>query len=83
MPPWLKYSLMFGGGLFFLKLFSDSQKLVAQIRAQAAAVKPTLTIGGKQLPIPVGGNSAAQPVITSEAALSNANPSARYGEGYM
>lgn len=84
MAPWLRNVLLFAGGLYMLKLFDDSRVLIKRLRERAGMTAPTTNIGGKQLPIPSGGNSgASQTTVTNEAALSAANPNTAYGDEYM
>lgn len=83
MPNWLKYSLFVGGGLFFLKLFDDSRKMMRVMREKAA--NATNNIAGMTIPVPtiVEGGKAGTAVVTPESRLANSNPDTMYGEGYM
>ncbi len=84
MSPAMKYGLAIGGGLLALKLYDDSKKLAAVIRAKNSLPPSTTNIGGNQIPVPV--ESAASPQlgpVNTEAGLANANPDTAYGAGYM
>lgn len=85
MAPWLRNTLMIGGGLFALSLFDKARRMTRMLREKQLAEQPVNNIAGLPLPNPLvveGARSSAAPV-NSEATLANANPDTNYGEDYL